>query len=292
MRRMRLPKFPIGEGKLKQEFTIGSIESLVEAAEWFRKLHFREHQATVIGIPTAWIDCATRVGLFSNPKRNDLLKAFVRGTSRRKAPPPKGFDLRKALAKAGLADFWEPMRRKDFATGVAELDYDRSEGHAPINMRQMRMLFSTKVGIVEDGVIHYMHVRDKISGINFLWGKFTKHRHGLPKKWGNYSKVINELHELHYGKRKRASHLDVIAVHPDDDFANNPTKAVNAIKNAYREEYVMDKLYPMLEGTDARVVVMKRGEYPPALPLPTEVEPLFPEGKRGLESIFKKKKWK
>ena len=120
----------------------------------------------------------------------------------------------------------------------------------------------------------------------------NQHSSGLPKKWENYGKLVNELHELHHDKRKVTSHLDVIVVHSHDDFMNNPTKAVNAIRNAYKEDYVKEKLYTMLEGTDARVAVAKRKECLPPLELPTEVEPLFPERRQGLESIFKKKMYK
>lgn len=292
---VRLPPLWIGEGNLRKRFPLGTIRNIVNASMWDRKLRLREKKEEIFGVPTAWVDCLNHVGVFSNPKRVLIKNTYARGTSSKKDKKKiRSFNISKELAKAGLSQFSDTVRTKFLKTAILRFNYDVSRLHPPIKMSQIRKLFGTSVGVVEDGVFDYMHVKDIVDGTNFLWAKFTKHTHPLTKVWDKYAEIINELHKLHYPlprKRKRhvaTSHLDIVAVHEDDDWFLNKNKARDAIDKAYIEDYVKEKLSPMLEGTVARGVLYKRIEYPQPSALPTEAEPLFLEGRKGLEYVLNK----
>jgi len=285
---VRLPPLWIGEGSVRKRFPLGTIRNIVNASRWDRMLRLRERKEEIFGVPTAWVDCVDHVGIFSDPERNLIARAYARGTSSKKdLEKTRSFNIRAELAKAELGQFRDSVSTSFPKTAILRLNYGVSRGHPPIEMSQIRTLFGNRVGVVEDGVIHYMHVKDGIKGTNFLWAKFTKRKHQLTKIWDKYAEIINELHKLCYDELKVASHLDIVAVHEDDDWFLNKDKAREAIENAYIEDYVMKKLYPMLEGTVARGVLYKRTEYPQPSAPPTEAEPLFPEGREGLETVLK-----
>ena len=286
---VRLPPLWIGEGDLRQRFPLGTIRNIVNASMWDRKLRLREKKEEIFGVPTAWVDCVDHVGVFSNPERNLITRTYARGTSSKKDMEKiRSFSISARLTNVGLGQFSDPVSTTFLKTAILRFNYGVSRGHPPIEMSQIRTLFGNQVGVVEDGVIYYTHVKDGVDGTNFLWAKFTKRKHPLTKVWDKYAEIINKLHKLHYDKLKATSHLDIIAVHEDDDWFLNKDKARDAIDNAYIEDYVKEKLYPMLEGTVARGVLYKRIEHPPPSALPTEAEPLFPEGGDGLESVLKK----
>lgn len=286
---VKLPPLLIGEGDLRKRFPMGTIRNIVNASMWDRKLRLMERKAEIFGVPTAWVDCVNFVGVFSNPERNLISRAYARGTSSKTDIEEIGaFNIDARLAKAGLSQFSDSVNITIPKTTVWTFNYGGARRDPHIEMSQIRTLFGNQVGAVEDGVIDYMHVKDGVDGTNFLWAKFTKRKHLLTKVWDEYAEIINELHKLHYDKLKTTSHLDIVAIHEDDDWYLNKDKARDAIENAYIEDYVKEKIYPMLEGTVARGVLYKRTEYPQPSAPPTITEPLFPEGGGGLDSALKK----
>lgn len=278
---VRLPRIKIGEGELERHFNVGSIRKISNAINYNRKIKLIREQAEIVGIPTAWIGCLNRVGLFSNPKGNLIKQCWAYGSAQKKdLDAIQNFDLNARLSRVGLGHFRDPTRIIIGKKAEVIFRHNIDEMHTQFTIKELRTIFGTDFGVVEDGVIDFIHVKDELNNVNVLWQKFTKFKEPITKIWDDYAIKINELHIRHYGKKKTTSHLDVVAVHEDDDWFKNNYKVKEAINNAYEPSFVKSKLEPMIAETDARGVLQKRTEFPPPPRRPTSVELLFPDAKR------------
>ncbi|GAG68467.1 unnamed protein product, partial [marine sediment metagenome] len=187
------------------------------------------------------------------------------------------FDLHARLERVGLSRFRDAARVIKIKKDKMTVFHDIDEGHNKFTFEELGMMFSTKFGVVEDGVNAFIHVKDEVKNVNVLWQKFTKHKEPITKKWGEYAIKINEIHKKQYGVMKRTSHLDVVAIHEDDDWFRHNFKIKDAIDKAYDPSLVKSILEPMMGTTDARGVLIKRTEFPRPPRIPTIVEPLFPD---------------
>ena len=278
---VRLPRIKIGEGEREKYFAVGSIRKISNVVKYYRKEKLRREQAEIVGIPTAWIDVLNRIGLFSNPQGELVKQCRAHGSSQqRDLDAIHNFDFHARLARIGLGHFRDPTRIIKSQKAEVIFRYDVDEGHPQFTIEQLRNIFGIQFGVVEDGVIEFIHLKDNLNNVNVLWQKFTRFKEHLTKIWDAYAKAINELHLRNYGKMKKTSHLDVVAIHEDDDWFYNQYKVREAINNAYEPSFVKSKLEPMIAETDARGILLKRIEFPPRPRRPTSVELLFPDAKR------------
>lgn len=282
---VRLPKIKIGEGESERFLNVGSIKKISTVVKHYRKEKLRREQAEIVGIPTAWIGCVNRVGLFSNPLGNLINQCWAHGSSqKRDLDAIRNLDFHNRLASVGLGHFRDPTRIAITKKAEVTLRHDIEKMHPQFTVEDLRNLFGTTFGIVEDGVIEFIHVKDvkdESNNVNVLWQKFTKFKIPLTKIWDTYALKINELHVEHYGRMKKTSHLDVVAIHKDDDWFKNNYKVQEAIDNAYEPSFVKSILAGMISDTDARGVLLKRTEFPPLPQVQPSVELLFPEARRG-----------
>jgi len=273
---VRLPRIKIGEDELEKPFHVGSIRKVSKAINYNRKIRLIREQAEIVGIPTAWISCLNRVGLFSNT--DDLIKqCWAHGSAQKKdLDAIQNFNFHERLARVGLGHFRDPTRIIKGKKSALIFHHDIDMMHPQFTIEELRRMFGIDFGVVEDGIIEFIHVKDELNNVNVLWQKFTKFKEPIIKIWDDYAIKINELHVRYYGKRKTTSHLDVVAVHEDDDWFKNNYKVKEAINKAYEPSLVKSILEPMMGETDARGVLIKRTEFPREPRRPTEVELLFP----------------
>jgi len=274
---VRLPKIKIGEGEFERFFNVGSIRKISKVVKHYRNEKLRREPAEIVGIPTAWIDCVNRVELFSNPQGNLVKQCRAHGSSHKKdLDAIRNLDYHAKLSRMGLGQFRDPTSVIIGKTAKLRFHHDIDEGHTQFTTEQLRKIFGNQYGVVEDGVIEFIHLKDNLNNVNVLWQKFTRFKEHLTKIWDAYAKAINELHLSNYGKMKKTSHLDVVAIHEDDDWFYNQYKVREAINNAYNPSFVKSTLDPMIAGTFARGVILKRTEFPPRPPSTTAVVKLFP----------------
>ena len=279
---VRLPKIKIGEGESERFLNVGSIKKISTIVKYYRKEKLRREQAEIVGIPTAWIDCVNRVGLFSNPQGELVKQCRAHGSSQKKdLDAIHNFDFHARLSRIGLGHFRDPTRIIKSQKAEVIFRFDTDEGHPQFTIEQLRKIFGIQFGVVEDGVIEFIHIKDNLNNVNVLWQKFTRFKEPNTKIWDAYAKKINELHLRNYGKMKKTSHLDVVAIHGDDDWLFNQYKVREAINNSYDPSFVKSKLEPMIAETSARGVILKRIEFPPPPSSPTPVEFLFPDARNG-----------
>lgn len=279
---VRLPKIKIGEGESERLLNVGSIRKISNVVKYYRKEKLRREQAEIVGIPTAWIDCVNRVELFGNPQVNMVKQCRAHGSSQqRDLDAIHNFDFHARLARIGLGHFRDPTRIIKSQKAEVIFRYDVDEGHPQFTIEELRNIFGIQFGVVEDGVIEFIHVKDNLNNVNILWQKFTRFKDTNTKIWDAYARQINELHLRNYGKMKKTSHLDVVAIHEDDDWFYSQYKVGEAIENSYDPNYVKSKLEPMIAGTSARGVIFKRIEFPPLPSSPTSVVNLFPDAING-----------
>ncbi len=279
---VRLPQIKIGNGEYEEFLNVGSIKKISKVVNHYRKNKLRREPAEIVGIPTAWIGCLNRVGLFSNPMVNLINQCWAHGSSqKRDLDAIRNLDFHARLAEKGLGMFRDPTRIAITKKAKVTLRHDTEKMHPQFPFESLRNLFGTTFGIVEDGVLELIHVKNKLKNVNVLWQKFTKSKISHTKTWDTYALKINELHVKHYGKKKKTSHLDVVAIHKDDDWFKNNYKVKEAIENAYEPSFVKSILASMISDTDARGVLLKRTEFPPLPQVQPSVELLFPAARRG-----------
>ncbi len=279
---VRLPKVKIGDGDFERSFNVGSIKNISKAVNHYRKNKLTREPAEIVGIPTAWIGCVNFVGLFSNPRGNLINQCWAHGSSQKiDLDAIRNLDFHARLASVGLGMFRDPTRLAITKKAEVTLRHDSEKMHPQFTFEGLRKLFGNKVGVVEDGVIEFIHVKDELNTVNVLYQKFTKFKSPLTKIWDTYALKINELHIRHYGKKKKTSHLDVVAIHEDDDWFKNNYKVREAIENAYDTSLVKSVLAGMISATDARGVLLKITEFPPVPQVQPSVELLFPAASRG-----------
>ncbi len=279
---VRLPKIKIGDGELERYFNVGSIKKISKVVNHYRKNKLTREPAEIVGIATAWIGCVNRVGLFRNRRGNFINQCWAHGSSQKiDLDAIRNLDFQARLASVGLGMFRDPTRLAITKRAEITLHHDTEKMHAQFTDEDLSKLFGNKVGVVEDGVLEFMHVKNDIHNVNILWQKFTKFKSPLTKIWDDYAKEINELHIRHYGKKKTTSHLDVVAIHEDDDWFKNNYKVKEAIEKAYDPSFVKSTLAGMISDSDARGVLFVRTEFPPPPQVQPSVKLLFPEERRG-----------
>jgi len=278
---VRLPKIKIGDGDFERAFNVGSIKNISKAVNHYRKNKLRKEPAEIVGIPTAWIGCVNFVGLFSNTPGTLINQCWAHGSSQKEdLDAIRNLDFHARLASVGLGHFRDPTRIGITKKAELKLRHDTEKMHPQFTLEDLTILFSNEFGVVEDGVIEFIHVKDEEHNINVLWQKFTKSKIRLTKIWDDYAEKINELHFRQY-RKKKTSHLDVVAIHEDDDWFKNNYKVHEAIEKAYEPSSVKSVLADMKSVTDARGVLLKRTEYPPVPQEQPSVELLFPAASRG-----------
>lgn len=279
---VRLPKIKIGDGDLERSFNVGSINKISKVVRHYRKNKLRKEQAEIVGIPTAWIGCVNRVGLFSNLQVNLINQCRAHGSNQKvDLDAIRNSDFHNRMVRRGLGQFRDPTRIIITKKAEVKLRYDTEKMHPQFTFESLRNLFGTSFGVVLDGVIEFIHVKDELHNVNVLWQKFTKFKHPLTKTWDKYAIEINKLHLKEYNTRKKTSHLDIVAVHEDDDWFKNNYKVKEAIENAYDPSFVKSILARILFDSDARGVLWVRTEFSPPPQAQPSVELLFPAASRG-----------
>ncbi len=274
---VRLPKIKIGEGESERFLNVGSIHAISNVVKFHRKEKFRREPAEIVGIPTAWIHAVNLVELFSNPQDILVKQCRVQGSSQKiDLDAIRNLDYHARLTQMGFGMFRDPTSVIIGKTAKLRFRHDIDEGHTQITIEQLRKIFGIQYGVVEDGVIEFIHVKDTANNVNVLWQKFTRFKEYLTKIWDAYGKAINDLHFLNYGRLKKTSHLDVVAIHEDDDWFYNQNKVREAIINAYNPSFVKSKIGPMILETSARANILVRTESQPQPPAPTTIVKLFP----------------
>lgn len=276
--KLRLPKIKIGEGELERAYQVGSVRKASNAIAYDRKNRLRRGQLDIVGIPTAWIRCLVdRTGLFSVSERNSIKQFWADGSAQAiDLDAIHNFPLHDRLERVNMGRLRDAARIIKISQEKMEVNYDIEEGQDKFTFEELGRLFSSDFGVVLDCVCKFIHVKDDVKGVNVLWQKFSKRKEPITKVWGNYGVKINELHKKHYGKLKTTSHLDVVAIHEDDDWFLHNFKIKEAIDKAYDPVYVKSVLEPMMGTTDARGVLQERREFPRIPRKPTIVKPLFP----------------
>jgi len=275
---LRMPKIKIGEGELEKSYQVGSIRKASNAIAYDREMRLRREPLDIVGIPTAWIGCLDYVGLFSVSERNLLKQLWAYGSAQdQDLDAIHNFDLHARLERVGLGRLRDAARFIRRTQERLEINYDIEKSPNKVTFEEMGKMFGTDFGVVVDGVSGFIHVKDEMRNFNVLWQKFTQHIEPITKSWGNYGVAINELHTSHYGRMKTTSHLDVVAIHEDDDWFMHNFKIKEAMDKAYDSRFVKAVLEPMMGETDARGVLTERREFPHTPRTPTIVKPLFPD---------------
>lgn len=193
-----------------------------------------------------WIDALVWTEVFSDPKRNEILKCYLKGSATRpieRSPEDKKEFIDK-LIEEGLLDFVEVMvgrtrygiRYPKFEGEAFLFNYD-SRYLPPVKIRQLRA--AAHLGRVMNAMTYYMYVKDPMSKTHFLWVKGTRHKNPITGRWDRFAmlvagdkegefivgegekavsmpsfwKLCSRIHKIPKAPR---SHFDIVAVNEGD----------------------------------------------------------------------------